>query len=174
MKRIVYILYIVVVAMIESCAGCGNTKDGAAGNACNADFEQAMRVADSLYSNMQFRDAYDLYLQLLDSEELEGDSEKRLRVLNSLSNVSELSGHKDMENKWLQQQMDLAEATGNDYYHAMAQVSMGQNIFFEGNRERGIQYVNEAISLMAKSDRDDADHLTHGFLNLLAWWTDCR
>ena len=168
MKRIVYILYIVVVAMIESCAGCGNTKDGAAGNAGNADFEQTMRVADSLYSSMQFRDAYDLYLQLLDSKEAEADDEKRLRVLSSLSNVSELSGHKDMENKWLQQQMDLAEATGNDYYHAMAQVSMGQNIFFEGNRERGIQYVNEAISLMAKSDRDDADHLTHGFLNLLA------
>ena len=168
MKRIVYILYIVIVAMIESCAGCGNTKDGAAGNAGNADFERTMRVADSLYSSMQFRDAYDMYLQLLDSKEAEADDEKRLRVLSSLSNVSELSGHKDMENKWLQQQMDLAEATGNDYYHAMAQVSMGQNIFFEGNRERGIQYVNEAISLMAKSDRDDADHLTHGFLNLLA------
>ena len=30
---------------------------------------------------------------------------------------------------------------------------MGQNIFFEGDRERGIEYVNEAISLMAKSDR---------------------
>ncbi len=167
MKRIVYILYIVVVAMIESCAGCDNTKDGAAGNAGNADFERTMRVADSLYNCMQFRDAYDLYVQLLDSKEAEADSEKKLRVLSSLSNTSELSGHKDMENKWLRQQMDLAEATGNDYYHAMAQVSMGQNIFFEGNREKGIQYVNEAISLMAKTDRDDADHLTHGFLNLL-------
>ena len=151
--------------MIESCAGCGNTKDGAAGNAGHADFEQTMRMADSLYSNMQFRDAYDLYVQLLDSKEAEADSEKKLRVLSSLSNVSELSGHK--ENKWLQQQMDLAEETGNDYYHAMAHVSMGQNVFFEGDREKGIQYVNEAISLMAKTDRDDADHLTHSFLNLL-------
>ena len=126
-----------------------------------------MGVADSLYNCMQFRDAYDLYVQLLDSKEAEADSEKKLRVLNSLSNVSELSGHKDMENKWLQQQMDLAEATGNDYYHAMAHVSMGQNIFFEGDREKGIEYVNEAISLMAKTDCNSADHLTHGFLNLL-------
>lgn len=154
--------------MIESCAGCGDSKDGATGNAGNTDFEQTMRVADSLYNCIQFRDAYDLYVQLLDSKEAEADSEKKLRVLSSLSNTSELSGHKDMENKWLQQQMDLAEATGNDYYHAMAHVSMGQNIFFEGDREKGIQYVNEAISLMAKTDRDDADHLTHGFLNLLA------
>jgi tetratricopeptide (TPR) repeat protein len=133
--------------MIESCAGCGNTKDGAAGNAGHADFEQTMRMADSLYSNMQFRDAYDLYVQLLDSKEAEADSEKKLRVLSSLSNVSELSGHKDEENKWLQQQMDLAEETGNDYYHAMAHVSMGQNVFFEGDREKGIQYVNEAVTI---------------------------
>ena len=112
MKRILYILYIVVMAMIVSCSGCGNTKDGTAGDAGLADFEQRMRVADSLYSSMQFRDAYDLYEQLLESEEFEADSEKRLRVLGSLSNASELSGHKDMENKWLQQQMDLAKTAG--------------------------------------------------------------
>ena len=148
--------------------GCSERSDETACDTGLTDFEQRMRVADSLYSNMQFRDAYNLYVQLLDSKELEADSEKRLRVLNSLSNASELSGHKDMENKWLQQKMDLAEATGNDYYHAMAQVSLGQNIFFEGDRERGIQYVNEAIDLMVKTDRADADHLTHGFMNLLA------
>ena len=154
--------------MIVSCAGCGDKKELGAGNAGNADFEQTMSTADSLYNGMQFRDAYDLYVQLLDSKEAKADSEKKLRVLSSLSNASELSGHKDEENKWLQQQIDLAEATGNDYYHAMAHVSMGQNIFFEGNREKGIHYVNEAIDLIAKTDRDDADHLTHSFLNLLA------
>ena len=167
MNRIVYIFYIVVVAMIAGCAGCGDTKELAAGNSGDADFEQTIRVADSLYNGMQFRDAYDLFLQLLDNKEVSADSEKKLRVLSSLCNASELSGHKDEENKWLQQQIDLAEETGNDYYHAMAHVSMGQNVFFEGDREKGIQYVNEAISLMAKTDRDDADHLTHGFLNLL-------
>ena len=159
---------LIFVAVATLTVGCSEYSDGAAGDAGLAGFEQRMRVADSLFNSMQFRDAYDMYLQLLESEELEADSEKRLRVLSSLSNVSELSGHKDMENKWLQQQMDLAKQTGNDYYHAMAYVSIGQNIFFEGSRERGIQYVNEAISLMAKTNRDDADHLTHGFLNLLA------
>ena len=164
----IYIIVVITVLSIVGCTGCSETKDGTAGDASQAGFEQTMSVADSLYNGMQFRDAYDLYVQLLDSKEAEADSEKKLRVLNSLSNASELSGHKDMENKWLQQQMDLAEATGNDYYHAMAYVEMGQNIFFEGDREKGIEYVNEAISLMAKTDCNSADHLTHGFLNLLA------
>ena len=160
--------FLILIAVATLTIGCSECSDGTAGDAGRADFEQRMRVADSLYNGMQFHDAYDLYEQLLDSKEAKADSEKRLRVLSSLSNVSELSGHKDMENKWLQQQMDLAEQTGNDYYHALAYMSMGQNVFSEGDRERGIQYVNEAISLMAKSDRDDADHLTHSFLNLLA------
>ena len=96
--------------MIESCAGCGDTKDGPAGDSGNADFERTMSVADSLFNCMQVRDAYDLYLQLLNNPVAEADSEKKLRVLSSLSNTSKLSGHKDEENKWLQQ-MDLAPAT---------------------------------------------------------------
>ena len=156
-----------ITALITGCTSSRDQKDDT-GDSSSAEFDHTMSVADSLYNCMQFRDAYDMYLQLLNHPVAEADSEKRLIVLNSLSNASELSGHKDMENKWLQQQMDLAEATGNDYYHAMAYVEMGQNIFFEGDREKGIEYVNEAISLMAKTDREDADHLTHSFLNLLA------
>ena len=161
------VIFIAVTILTVGCSGCSDQKDGAAGNAGMADFDQTMRVADSLFNSMQFRDAYDMYVQLLDSKEAESDSEKKLHVLSSICNASELSGHKDEENKWLQQQLDLAEETGNDYYHAMALVSMGQNIFFEGDRVKGIQYVNEAIDLMADSDCDNADHLIHGFLNLL-------
>ncbi len=51
-----------VAALTTGCAGCADEKDGTAGDAGLADFEQTMRVADSLYSSMQFRDAYDLYV----------------------------------------------------------------------------------------------------------------
>ena len=161
-------LYLMMMAVMIGITGCNNTADTQMAVLTDKNFDEGKAMADSLYRRMQFRDAYKLYLQLLDSKEVETDNEKKLRVLSSLSNASELSGHKAEEHKWLQQQMDLAEETGNDYYHALALISMGQNIFFEGNREKGIQYVNEAIDLMAKTDCDDADHLTHGFLNLLA------
>jgi len=127
-----------------------------------------MGVADSLYNCMQFRESYNLYLSLLDNEEVKANSEKRLSVLNSLCNSSELSGNKVEQHKWLQQLHDLAEQTGNDYYQSLAHITMGQNLFYEGDREKGIYGVNEAIDLMAKTDLDNTDHLTHGYLNLLA------
>lgn len=127
-----------------------------------------MGVADSLYNCMQFRDAYKLYLQLLDNEEVEADSEKKLSVLNSLCNTSELAGHKVDQHKWLQQLRDLAEQTHNDYYQSMALITMGQNLFYEGDREKGIYDVNRGIDLMAKTDRENTDHLIHGYLNMLA------
>jgi len=167
-QTLALVCVIAVVTLTIGCSGCSDTKDGTAGDAGRADFDQRMSVADSLYNSMQFRDAYDLYLQLLNHPVAEADSEKKLYVLSSISNASELSGHMAEETKWLQQQIDLAKETGNDYYHAMALVSMGQNIFFEGDRAKGIQYVNEAIDLIAKTDRGNTDHLTHGFLNLLA------
>ena len=150
---------------ITGCTDTTNTQDAAQ---TDKSFDQTMAVADSLYNCMQFRDAYKLYLQLLDSKETEADSEKRLNVLNALSNTSELSGHKVEQHKWLQQLHDLAKQTGNDYYQSLAHITMGQNLFYEGDREKGIHGVTEGINLMAKTDRENTDHLMHGFLNLLA------
>ena len=152
---------------MTGCTGSGDPVD-TTGRSHDAGFNQAMGVADSLYNCMQFRDAYKLYLQLLDSKEAEADSAKRLRVLNSLCNTSELSGHKVEQHKWLQQLRDLAKRTGNDYYLSMACITMGQNLFYEGDREKGIYCVNEAIDLMAKTNRENTDHLMHGYLNMLA------
>ena len=168
-KRIhIYIIVVITVLSIVGCTGCSETKDGTAGDAGLAGFEQRMRVADSLFNGMQFRDAYDMYLQLLESKELEADSEKLLRVLSSLSNTSELSGHKAEQHKWLQQLLDLAKQTNNTYYQSLAHVTMGQNLYYEGDREKGIHSVTEAIDLMAKTDRENTDHLIHGYLNMLA------
>ena len=161
-------LYLILAALMIGITGCTNTADTQDAALAEKDFAKTMNVADSLYSCMQFRDAYKLYLQLLDSKEAEADSEKRLNVLNALSSTSELSGHKVEQNKWLQQLLDLAMQTGNDYYHSLAHITMGQNLFYEGNHDKGIQNVTEAIDLMAKTDRENTDHLMHGYLNMLA------
>ncbi len=156
-----------ITVLMTGCSGSSDPKD-ATGRSNDAGFYQAMGIADSLYNCMQFRDAYKLYLQLLGSKEAKADSEKRLNVLSALCNTSELSGHKVDQHKWLQQLHDLAEQTGNDYYQSLASITMGQNLFYEGDRERGIYCVNLAIDLMAKTDRENTDHLIHGYLNMLA------
>ena len=167
MKQTLSLLYLIIAVLLTGCAGSDGTKEEA-GRPQDIQFDQTMREADSLYNCMQFRDAYDLYLQLLDSKEVTADSEKRLNVLNALSNASELSGHKVEQHKWLQQLRDLAQQTGNDYYQSLAHITMGQNLFYEGDREKGIYNINEGIDLMAKTDRADTDHLMHGHLIMLA------
>ena len=163
------IIWMATVVLTVGCTGCNNTKDALAqAGTSESSFNQVMAMADSLYSCMQFRDAYDLYLQLLKSKVTASDSEKKLNVLNSLCMTSELAGHKADQGKWLEQLISLAKQTGNDYYHSMGLVEMGRTVFYEGDHEQGIRYVSEAIDLMAKTDRPDADHLTHGYLIMLA------
>ena len=114
-QTLALVCFIVVATLTIGCSGYSDMKDGAAGDSGNADFDQTMSVADSLFNCMQFRDAYDLYLQLLNNPVAEADSEKKLNLLSSISNASELSGHKAEETKWLQQLLDLAKETGNSY-----------------------------------------------------------
>ena len=167
MNRKLYIIYIVLSALMVSCTD-SKTKDAVAGSLHQGGFEQAMERADSLYNHMQFRDAYNLYTEILEREDVEADNEKKLSVLNSLCNSSELAGHKIEQNEWLQQLIDLAKQTNNDYYHAMGLGSMAINVFYEGDREKGIQYIKQAIDLLEKTNRPDADHLIHSHLILLA------
>lgn len=156
MKQRLHIIILLVVAILVGSTG-GDTKN----EELVGDFNQIMHQADSLYNSMEFRTAYDLYLQLLDNKEAKADDEKMLNVLNSLCMASELAGHKAEQTKWMQQLLDLAKQTGNAYYESLGLLAMGKRIFYEGDRQQGIQYVSEAIDLMAKTDRIDTDHLTH-------------
>lgn len=167
--------YLIVVVLMTGCTGCGDTKDAAADgsypangqNVLHAGFDQTMHVADSLYNSMQFRDAYDLYLQLLDDKEAKADSEKMLNVLNSLCMASELADHKMEQTKWMKQLIDLAKKTGNAYYESLGLEAMGKRIYSEGNRQQGIQYVQEALDLISKTDHEMADHLAHSYMLIL-------
>lgn len=163
MKQRLHIIILLVVAILVGCTG-GDTKN----EEQVGDFNQIMHQADSLYNSMEFRTAYDIYLQLLDNKEAKADDEKMLNVLNSLCMASELAGHKAEQTKWMQQLLDLAKQTGNAYYESMGLMSLGKRIYYEGDRQQGVRYVNEAIDLMAKTDREDADHLTHSQMIILA------
>lgn len=104
----------------------------------------------------------------MNSKEAKEDHEKRLSVLNGIFEASELAGHKAEQNKWLEQLLNLAKKTGNDYYQSLALMSMAQNVFYEGDHEKGIRYANKAVSLISKTNRTDTDHLLHGYLIMLA------
>lgn len=163
-RNIIVIMLLAVLTLTVGCTG-SDTKD----KAQVGDFGQTMRCADSLYNSMEFRTAYDLYLQLLDNKEAKADDEKMLNVLNSLCMASELAGHhKAEQTKWMQQLLDLAKQTGNAYYESLGLLAMGKRIYYEGDRQQGIQYVSGAIDLMAKTDRIDTDHLTHSQMIILA------
>lgn len=168
MKLTIQLILIWMAVLLMGCSG-DRAKNGAQqGDAVTGGFDQTMRAADSLYNNMQFRSAYDLYLQMLDTEEAKTDSEKRLNVLNSLCMSSELSGHKAEQTQWLQQLLDLARQEDNAYYQSMALLSMGKRLFYEGDQQQGIKYVSDAVDMAAETDLNKTDHLVHGHLIVLA------
>ena len=165
-------LYSFILIAAISLAGCTSWADrsteASANDADFAAFDRVMNEADSLYNNMDFRLAYDLYLQLLDSKGAKADSERMLNVLNSLCMASELSGHKAEQTEWLEQLLALARETGNGYYEAFALMAMGKRVFYEGNKEQGIEYMTQAVDRMAETDRPDTDHLTSSMMIMLA------
>lgn len=133
----------------------------------DADFATAVHEADSVYNSMAFNDAYARYRQLLDRSDVRQDNAKRLEVLASLCDVSELASQKNDQMQWLQQLLDLARACHDDYYLSQGLMLMGKHVCREGDSQQGIGYIREAIGLMERADRPNADHLAHGQMNVL-------
>ena len=130
-------------------------------------FEQTKRKGDSLYNSMHFREAYDVYASLLDSREVEQDAEKRMMVLNDLCDVCDVAGQKNNLMTYLQQFLDLSQQEGDKYYNSLALMMMGKRLFYEGDKQKGLEYVEKAIDMMAETGRTDTDHLIHAQLNVL-------
>lgn len=131
-------------------------------------FDSGKRQADSLYNNMQFREAYEVYHGLLDNYEVKKDSEKKLMVLNDLCDVCDVLSRRTELMSYLQQMLDLSIATGNDYFHSLALSMLGKRLFYEGDKVRGFDYLEQAVNLMEKTNRYDKDHLLHSQLNVLS------
>jgi hypothetical protein len=92
------------VLLTAGCTGRDARQDAPGQTAAGvSSFSENKKIADTLYSHMHFRDAYNIYLHLLNSEEANADSEKKLDMLNALSVTSELAGHKTEQGKWLEQ-----------------------------------------------------------------------
>ena len=161
-------LYLIMVALMIGITGCIDATDTKDAAQTGKDFAKIMHEADSLYNSMHFRDAYDLYLQLLDNKEAKADPEKMLNVMNSLCMTSESSGHKAEQTQWLQQLLDLARQENNAYYQSLALLSMGKRLFYEGDQQQGIKYVSDAIDMAAETDQKTTDHLVHSHLIVLA------
>lgn len=102
MRQILYLIILTIApVLLVDCTGSGEQHVFSPDVRDSSSFTRIMGEADSLYSTMQFREAYDLYLSLLDNEEVKTDADKRMSVLNALCSVSELSGHQIEQNEWL-------------------------------------------------------------------------
>lgn len=134
----------------------------------SSSFSTGKRQADSLYNNMQFREAYEVYYSLLDNYEVKKDNEKKLVVLNDLCDVCDVFSRKTELMSYLQQMLDLSIATGNDYYQSLALMMLGKNLYYEGDKARGFSYLEHAVKLMENTDRHDKDHILHSQLNVLS------
>lgn len=152
------------VTILTVGAGCSNDR---AADSRESTFRQTKHEADSLYNNMKFSEAYNLYLALLDSHGVKQDEEKRLMVLRDLCDVSDLAGQKNDQMKWLGELLTQAKRTGNNYYQSVALMMMGKCLYYEGQQDEGIAYAEQAITAMAKTDLPDTDHQMHSMLNVL-------
>lgn len=160
MKQLTHL--ITLLCGILSLVACSSPQAG------KSDFSTALREADSVYNHMEFDKAYGMYLRLLDFPEVRQDAQKHLETIYSLCLVSEISGWNNDRLKWLDQLIDLARSTNDDYYLSQGMMLLGKHIYHNGDHEQGVAYIRKAVDLLGHTDRPSTDHLTHNSLNVLS------
>ena len=136
MKLTIQLILIWMAVLLMGCSG-DSAKNGAQqGDALAGGYDQTMHTADSLYNSMQFREAYTLYLQLLDNKEVKAYTVVRQKRTINLKNqslvaqISEAMKYKDL------------------YQEEMAKRNTAPNDISDLNTltdEQLFQYVNDVV-----------------------------
>ena len=120
------------------------------------------------YNHMEFREARTIYERMARSQEVRKDKEKMMKVLQDLCDVNDVLTNRKELMESIQQLLKVSTEQHSDYYLSIAKMMLGKNLFYDGQRADGIQYVREAVELMATTKKADSQHLLHSQLNVLA------
>lgn len=112
-------------------------------------FRISMSEAVVRYNSMDFKEARDIFVSLLDSKEAKTDRASELDLINSIVQSSELIGSKEEVSKYLKLLLEKSEEYEDHYYRSLALHMLGKQLFYDGDRTRGIGYVRQGAALMA-------------------------
>lgn len=108
------------------------------------------------------------YRNAIESDSIRRNDEDYMDLLHRMITIYDALQNDQKRAQYVQLLMDKAQATGNKAMHAVALFNLGKMLYYQGNRDRGYEYIYRAIDEMKDTDyKYKYDNLRYHYNTLL-------
>lgn len=122
---------------------------------------------DLLFNNGRYNAALPYYEKALRSDSVKADDDEYMDMLHRMISCYDCLHDEKMKTLYVDSLLQKAEACGNKAMQSVALFNMGKMVYYQKNKERGYELIEEAIRLMEEADyKYKFDNLRYNYNSL--------
>lgn len=125
---------------------------------------------DLYYNTEHFYQALRFYRRALESKPVREDPRQYMEMVHRMISCYDRVHDETRKAHYVDLLMKKAEACGDEAMQSVALFNMGKMLYYEGNKERGFQFMHQATEQMARTDyKYKYDNLRYNYNTLLVF-----
>lgn len=126
-------------------------------------------VEGDLYFNVgQYYKALKFYKRALDSDSVRNNDKNYMEQVHRMISCYDCLHNENKKSLYVYLLLKRAEQCGDKAMQSVALFNMGKMLYYQGNKEKGYEYLEQAIEMMSKTDyRHKYDNLRYDYNTLL-------
>ena len=126
-------------------------------------------VEGDLYFNVgQYYKALKFYNRALDSDSVRNNDKNYMEQVHRMISCYDCLHNENKKSLYVYLLLKRAEQCGDKAMQSVALFNMGKMLYYQGNKEKGYEYLEQAIEMMSKTDyRYKYDNLRYDYNTLL-------
>lgn len=138
----------------------------------HVEVEYKLDIAEGdLYFNTgHYYQALRFYRRALDCEQVQDDAKQYMELLHRMISCYDCVYNETKKAQYVEMLLKKAEACGDGAMQSVALFNMGKMLYYEGNKDKGYQYMQQAVEQMARTDyKYKYDNLRYNYNTLLVF-----
>lgn len=125
---------------------------------------------DLYYNTGHFYQALRFYNRTLESRQVQEDAKLYMEQLHRMISCYDAQHNETKKAQYVKLLLEKAKACGDEAMQSVALFNMGKMLYYEGNKERGYEYMQQAAKQMARTDyKHKFDNLRYNYNTLLVF-----
>lgn len=133
-----------------------------------AEYELDIAEGDLYYNTGSFYQALRLYSRALESKQVQEDAKRYMQQIHRMISCYDSQHNETKKAYYVGLLLEKAKECGDEAMQSVALFHMGRMLYYEGNKERGYEYMQQAAVQMARTDYQyKFDNLYYDYNTLL-------
>ncbi len=134
------------------------------------EYELNIAEGDLYFNTGHYYQALRFYGRALENKQVQDDTEEYMELLHRMISCYDCVHNETKKTQYVEMLLKKAEACGNEAMQSVALFNMGKMLYYQGNKDKGYQYMQQAAEQMSRTNyKYKYDNLRYNYNTLLVF-----